>query len=904
MRLDFSAFSGGTLTLTGPATTLADAVGTSATPFAITSTGPVPYTISGSMTQQYSILDVSPSTGSSYVSVGSLTSQNDVRFAWGTVSVAGNGETGSGGIGTLEFLTDISYPYISSYTIGNNGVLALSASGVVAGDVELDGSNSTIQTNEVVELAGVLSGTGGFTMLGNGTIILSEAESYTGFTVIGSGILALSGIGEIISSGGVEVEGTFDITEISTGGTSISNLSSTSTNGLVLIDGKILTVAQGTSNSYSGRIVGNSGVLVKTEAGSLGLDNANDFDGGTYLNDGSFLIGNNQALGTGPLTTTANTSITLNDGIAFDNNTVLGTGSTGIAVAEGNSATWLSNFSSHGGFTKNGLGSLDFRGVAVNAGPNVVAEGTFYNNGLILSDLVVNEGAVLAGTGSSSNTEVNGQLNPGNSPGTYTVTGNLVLGSTSNLVIQVDNNSNSVVNVLGDVTIEPGSVLSFQALPGYVRSNNQFDFLTGNLITGFFSQITTNSHLIQANLSYSGGHITVGLDLTDFSDIVVNNNNALAVGQALKQLADAGSSQGETILTSLIGLARTQDIQNALNQMQPALYKGLTITQENNAVKVQDTLGYRFQQELDEVYCYQPQASKTKKQGVVDCQKEKKDVSLWLDGFGDILRQSSASFAGSPQLGYQSKSGGVSLGLDGRFAECFYAGALGAYTDSSTHWTNDGSKGTIQTGYGGVYLSGISDMFYGNLSVIAGWSHYKGHRDINYSDVDLTATNTHGGTQLLSHADTGINLGYGGFTVRPFDSFDYITQTENSFTESGAGVYNLHVRKNNAIMLRNELGLQFAGCLCFDSSRWTISPKFSWVREVRIKGEGYTSEFAGTDVLFQSTGYFPDRSLFSPGVLVSGLMWEDRLALDLYYNGEFKHKYSDHNYGGQIRFGF
>lgn len=105
-------------------------------------------------------------------------------------------------------------------------------------------------------------------------------------------------------------------------------------------------------------------------------------------------------------------------------------------------------------------------------------------------------------------------------------------------------------------------------------------------------------------------------------------------------------------------------------------------------------------------------------------------------------------------------------------------------------------------------------------------------------------------------------------------------------------------------MARNELGVQFAGCLCFEGSRWTISPKVSWVREVRIRGEGYTSEFAGTDVAFQSTGFFPDRSLVSPGVMVSGLMWQDRLAVDLYYNGEFMHKYSDHNYGGQIRFGF
>jgi uncharacterized protein with beta-barrel porin domain len=157
---------------------------------------------------------------------------------------------------------------------------------------------------------------------------------------------------------------------------------------------------------------------------------------------------------------------------------------------------------------------------------------------------------------------------------------------------------------------------------------------------------------------------------------------------------------------------------------------------------------------------------------------------------------------------------------------------------------------------------------------------------------------------LLSHVDTGINLGWGGFTIRPFDSFDYITQTENGFTETGAGVYNLRVKKSNAILLRNELGVQLASCFCFGFSKWTISPKISWVREVRVKGGGYTSSFAGTNLDFSSTGYFPNRSLISPGVLVTGSVWQDLLTFSLYYNGEFGEKYNDHNYGGQIRFGF
>jgi uncharacterized protein with beta-barrel porin domain len=455
------------------------------------------------------------------------------------------------------------------------------------------------------------------------------------------------------------------------------------------------------------------------------------------------------------------------------------------------------------------------------------------------------------------------------------------------------------------VIISDGVSLSFEALSGYNRLNKEFTFITANSIEGVFSTILTNSPLIRARVAYGEGSLTVGLDLTDFTPLVQKNNNALAVGEALMQLVGKGGTEVDSIVSDLVALSsNVAEIQSALNQMQPALYKGFAISQENNAVKVQDSLGYRFQQELNEVHCYQPTSSRAERQTVSDCRKEKRIINLWVDGFGDVLRQSAVSYAGSPQVGYQNKATGAALGIDGCFAEYFYGGILGAYTDSSIHWNQNQGKGTIQTGYAGLYLSGISDMFYGNLSVLGGWSHYKGHRNIIYPGVDLTAVNTHGGNQLLSHADTGINLGYRGFTVRPFDSFDYITQTEGDFTETGAGDYNLHVKKSNAILVRNELGVQFAGCLCFQASRWTISPKFSWVREVRIRGSGYTSQFDGTDVLFQSTGYFPNRSLFSPGVLVTGLVWQDKLAIDLYYNGEFCHKYSDHNYGGQVRFRF
>ncbi len=454
------------------------------------------------------------------------------------------------------------------------------------------------------------------------------------------------------------------------------------------------------------------------------------------------------------------------------------------------------------------------------------------------------------------------------------------------------------------ITVNP---ISYQQFQKTFKSafNNTNALQSGSSLISYIRSSSSNQ-LQALGAGFAANQSTASTEVGD-SIQYIPQNSIEPEGQAISFSANQSntflSNPTYEIFSDLLYLPDINALNDALNQMQPALYKGMVVVQENNAVKIQNTLFYRFEQELNEVFCHRFKKV-AEEQPADTCEKDTKNFHVWAAGFGDSLHQKSTHFAGSSQVGYNSNTGGITIGVDQRFAQHFYVGALGGYTDSSIEWTSDQGHGDLETGYAGLYLSGISDMFYGNVSVIGGWSSYDAHRNIEYGTVDETAKTNHGGSQILTHADTGINLGWKGFTIRPFDAFDYIAQTENGFTEHGAGVYNLKVKKSNAIMVRNELGLEFAGCMCVGNSRWTVSPKISWVREVRTKGKSYKAKLVDTDTYASYTGYFPDRSLASPGVLISGLMWKDRLALDLYYNGEFAHKYADHNYGGEIRFGF
>ena len=325
-----------------------------------------------------------------------------------------------------------------------------------------------------------------------------------------------------------------------------------------------------------------------------------------------------------------------------------------------------------------------------------------------------------------------------------------------------------------------------------------------------------------------------------------------------------------------------------------AQIKALTISQQSSAVKVRDTLLVRLNRELDAMHCMQD-ASRS-------CFVDAREIHGWATGFGNNLHQGKVAKYG---YGFQDNTGGFSTGADYHFTDVMYVGALGAYTSSDISWTNNMGHGDITTGYAGLYLSALSKTFYGTVAVIGGWSDYSATRHLILPMISYKASNSHYGSQVLTHADTGLNLSIGGFTIRPFDSFDYISQTQTSFHEKGPSDLDIKVHSQNSIMIRNELGINFSSCFCGFGAQWTVSPKISWVREVRVKGKTISASLANSSSSsYTLSGYFPTRSLVSPGVTIQGNFFDDFITVGLYYNGEFQGNYSDHSYGGQLRIGF
>ena len=103
--------------------------------------------------------------------------------------------------------------------------------------------------------------TGGGLTLGptaTGTETLTGVNTYTGATTIDAGTLALSGTGSIASSSGVADNGTFDISGLTNGGTTITTLSGT---GGVTLGANTLTLSNA-SSTFGGVISGTGGLTL------------------------------------------------------------------------------------------------------------------------------------------------------------------------------------------------------------------------------------------------------------------------------------------------------------------------------------------------------------------------------------------------------------------------------------------------------------------------------------------------------------------------------------------------------------------------------------------------------------------------------------------------------------------
>ena len=238
------------------------------------------------------------------------------------------------------------------------GTLALGDGGTTGPIVGNITSLDRVMFNRADDLTygGTISGSGGLTKAGAGTLTLSESNGFTGTTRVGAGVLALANTEALAGS-------TLDLNAADAGTVAFTRagINTYVLGGLTgsrnLAMGATANLSIGSNNassSYAGSLSG-AGSLTKLGTGILTLTGSNSHTGGTTISSGTLDIGNGGTTGSIP-------------GVVINN--------AALRFNRSNTVSFGGSISGSGSLTKLGAGTLTLSGSNSYTGSTRVVTGT------------------------------------------------------------------------------------------------------------------------------------------------------------------------------------------------------------------------------------------------------------------------------------------------------------------------------------------------------------------------------------------------------------------------------------------------------------------------------------------------------------------------------------------------
>jgi len=341
--------------------------------------------------QVFSVLDVGETTlGGSNNSIATLT---------GTAIVNANG-------------VDLAVGAMSG------GTLNVNAAGAVVTNVT--GGNIAVSTNVSATLlggssSGVISGPGGLTKAGNGTLTLSGANSYSDGITLDLGVLRLDHV-NAAGSGAITQSGTNSTLQINTTGTvanamsiyNIQTLQTVTLSGNKTLNNATYTVDPGTTTTESGVLSGGGGIT-KLGTGTLLVTASNTFTGTVDVQAGVLSLASATGSAAGGTTnvivaTNATLLIAQSDQVNNSAGVTLSGGTiqraSGVSEVFGNLNLTASSFLDFGGGT---AGTITFSGIDYTPSALLALDIANFNQGSALVFQTTNNlsmsGFTFSGTG-------------------------------------------------------------------------------------------------------------------------------------------------------------------------------------------------------------------------------------------------------------------------------------------------------------------------------------------------------------------------------------------------------------------------------------------------------------------------------------------------------------------------
>lgn len=536
-------------------------------------------------------------------------------------------------------------------------------------------------------------------------------------------------------------------------------------NGILVDDGAEGAGVAATQISNAGRIEGEGG---------FGIKLIGDYDD-SVVNSGTISGGNGLALSMGA----GNDRLVVETGGVFnglvdggednDSVTLAGTGSFG------NSRNFETLHVTGGSWTLTSVDDFSQGGV-------VASGATLINQGSILGQIRVEQGATYAGGGAVGGLQVDGTLQTHTGLGVAQVNGDLSFGQRASLVYGVNaDGSSAPITVSGTANLA-GATLRVQPTPGQYPWQSQYTVLTAGTVNGTFAQVTSDYAFLTPTLSYTSTSVGLAYTRNDIAfEHYAQTGNGAAAARSVGSLG-----QDSRLYNAVLGSSATS-AGNAIEQLAGSNTANLAAATLAGTTQVGSSMLGAMQSMGSSagllVGLNEGDGPALAATGVPREARNLNDPNaqgrLWAQALGSYGKVDGSHGASA----LEQRTGGGVLGVDWALSGDWRLGVLGGY--SRTRLDSTGLDGTVRSWHAGVYAQHQSGPL--ALRLGAAYSRHDGDskRDVAFSGFDERLKGDYDADSQQAFVELGYAMGRGRLSAEPFASLGYQRYHRDSYAEKG-----------------------------------------------------------------------------------------------------------------------